>query len=71
MIISTASNATPLADARLGLEVRGLEAGNGAGFVVFAPVAGDADGANDVAGVGVDGQHAARHRPYWTKDCGG
>ena len=51
MIISTASNATPLADARLGLEACGLEAGNGAGFIVIAPIAGDADGANDVAGV--------------------
>ena len=62
MIISTASNATPLAAARLGLEARGLEAGNGAGFVVFAPVAGDADGANDVAGVRVDATHLKAHR---------
>ena len=57
MIISTASNVTPLTAARLG-----LEAGNGTGFVVFAPVAGDADGANDVTGVRVDATHLKAHR---------
>ena len=57
MIISTASNVTLLTAARLS-----LEAGNGTGFVVFAPVAGDADGANDVTGVRVDATHLKAHR---------
>ena len=62
MIIRAASNVTPLTSARLGLEARSLEAGNGTGFVVFAPVAGDADGANDVTGVRVDATHLKAHR---------
>ena len=51
-----------LTAARFGLEARRLDAGDGAGFVVFAPVARYADGADDAAGVGVEDQHAAGHR---------